>query len=118
MKILLLVISILSNVLSSSLLKKTALMTDNFEGTNKYKISIMFFIALSLLGITFVCYTYLLKTWPLSTTYAILTFTTQILLMIVGYFFFKEEISFNSYLGMFFISIGLFFMAQSSIGQK
>lgn len=118
MKIFLLLIAIISNVLSSSLLKNTSLLITESWSIHKIKIFLMFLAALSLLGITFICYTYLLKTWPLSTTYAILTFTTQILLMAVGYFFFKEEISFNSYLGMLFISIGLFFMAQSSMGQK
>lgn len=107
-------VAICANVLSSLLLKKVALLSrDGVEGVMNVKSALMTFSALALLGVTFSAYTYLLRSWPVSLTYALVTFTTQICLVVFGAIIFGERLSITMAIGLAFIGLGLAFLLSA-----
>lgn len=82
----------------------------NFEILKFYS----FWISLCLLGLGFMSWLALLSQWPLSVAHPTLS-ANYILIVIFAKLYFKETISTQRYIGIFFILIGIIFIITGNI---
>ena len=108
--------AIASNVIASLLLKKSAISSHNMPF---YEMSIKLFsmlgLALMFYAVAFVVYAALLRTLPVGKAYGLITFGSQIMLIVAGSYFFGEEITPAALIGIILIAVGLVLISRQAI---
>jgi multidrug transporter EmrE-like cation transporter len=114
--ILLVIAAIFSNVIASLLLKQYSISSDGISfALYAPKVYILAGSSLLFYAVAFVVYALVLRTLPVSKAYMLITFGSQIMLIISSAFFFGEQFNSLAWAGVILVFFGLTLVGISAV---